>query len=143
MIDDRRAEDHFSGLMVVRFHGQCSLEGETAPGFSGAALGFTHSSDGQILPYSQLECDRIHSSIAAMLAGTTPPERDSLMGRAMGRVLAHELFHVLADTGKHGQSGVAKPTYSGKELVADRFDFDRGDCKRLACDAPRCFPIDK
>jgi hypothetical protein len=131
MIDDRRPEDTFSDLIVVRFHGQCSIEGETGPEFSGGALGFTHTSDGQVLPYSQLECDRIHSLVAQLSAGTAPSERESLMGRAMGRVLAHELFHVLANTDKHGKRGVTKASYSGKDLAAAHLEFDTKDFKRL------------
>jgi hypothetical protein len=131
MIDDRHPDDIFSSLVVVRFHGECSMEGETGPGISSGPLGFTHTSDGQVLPYSQLECDRIHRSIAPLSVGAAPGERETLMGRAMGRVLAHELFHVLADTQTHGPSGVAKASYSGKDLVADCLEFALRDVKRL------------
>ena len=46
-----------------------------------------------------------------------------LLGRAMGRVLAHELFHVFGNTFKHGHEGAAKTSFSPRELVADQFKF--------------------
>jgi hypothetical protein len=49
----------------------------------------------------------------------------------MGRVLAHELFHVFANTDKHGHEGVTKTSYSRKDLVAESFEFDAPDAKRI------------
>lgn len=136
-LEDREPEQVFSDLVVVKFHGKCNMEGiqllfsELGPEPAGGALGFTRTSDKQILPFSELECDRIRRSIAPMAVGASPDERESLLGRAMGRVLAHELFHIFANTDKHGREGVAKTRYNRQDLVSDRFRFDAKDSSRM------------
>ena len=57
---------------------------------------FTHVSDGNVLPFSEVECDKIASSIRPEMSKSQWHDRDSVLGRAMGRVLAHELYHMLA-----------------------------------------------
>jgi len=84
-----------------------------------------------VLPFSELECDRIRNSIAPLTIGYARDERESLLGRSLGRVLAHELFHIFADTDKHGHDGIAKTTYSRKDLVAEGFEFNARDAKRI------------
>jgi hypothetical protein len=136
-LENRSAEDTFSDLMVVKLRGSCNMQGiqflfsELGPDADGSALGSTKTSDGQVLPFSELYCDRIRRSIAPMSIGASLEDRESLLGRAMGRVLAHELFHVFANTEKHGHEGVAKTAYSRKDLVADGFAFDAKDAKRM------------
>jgi hypothetical protein len=136
-LENRSPEDTFSDLMVVTFRGSCNMQGvqllfsELGPDADGAALGSTRTSDGQVLPFSELYCDRIRRSIAPLSIGASLEERESLLGRAMGRVLAHELFHVFANTDQHGHEGVAKNAYSRKDLVADGFAFDPKDAKRM------------
>jgi hypothetical protein len=136
-LENRSSEDTFSDLMVVKFHGSCNMQGvqlvfsELGPETEGGVLGSTKTSDGQVLPFSELYCDRIRRSIAPLSIGASPEDRESLLGRAMGRVLAHELFHIFANTEKHGHEGVAKTTYSRNDLVADGFAFDAKDAKRI------------
>jgi hypothetical protein len=136
-LDGPRAEETFADLMVVKFHGKCNMDGiqllfnELGPEGEGGVLGSTRTSNGQVLPFSELECGRIRRSIAPLAVGYSSEEREALLGRAMGRVLAHELFHVFADTGKHGHEGVAKTSYSRKDLVAEGFAFDSQDAKRI------------
>src|ERR1017187_298995 len=56
-----------------------------------------------------------------------PPRaaRDGALGRALGRVLAHELYHIFADTTQHPPAGVAKPAYSAEDLLSADFSFAR------------------
>src|SRR6266853_5762215 len=136
-LDGPRAEETFADLMVVKFHGKCNMDGiqllfnELGPEGEGGALGFTRTSNGQVLPFSELECGRIRRSIAPLAVGYSKEERESLLGRAMGRVLSHELFHVFANTDKHGHEGVTKTSYSRKDLVAESFEFDSQDARRI------------
>jgi hypothetical protein len=137
-LDAPRLDEAFSDLVVVKFHGKCNMENiqllfsELGPdNEAGGVLGSTKVSDGQVLPFSELECDRIRRSIAPLIIGNSPSEREALLGRAMGRVLAHELFHVFANTGKHGREGVAKTSHNRRDLIADRFEFAPRDAKRI------------
>ena len=136
-LDAPRLNEVYSDLVVVKFHGKCNMDGiqllfsELGPENEGGVLGSTKVSDGQVLPFSELECDRIRRSIAPLTIGNSPAEREALLGRAMGRVLAHELFHIFANTGTHGHDGIAKSAHSRRDLVADRFEFAPGDTGRL------------
>ena len=64
------------------------------------------------------------------MSGLDYARGDLLIGRAMGRVVAHELVHTLAKSGQHGFEGVQKPALSGKQLIGaslplSAFDIDR------------------
>jgi hypothetical protein len=67
-------------------------------------------------------------------------DTDAAPGRALARVLSHELYHVLARTTGHAREGVAKPSLAGADLSsaylafapedADRMTFPREDSVR-------------
>ena len=55
---------------------------------------------------------------------------DVLVGRALGRVVAHELVHMLTKSETHAKEGVEKAALSGRQLIAaslplSEFDLDR------------------
>ncbi len=132
LLERRSSDEGFSDLVVVKLHGRCNMAGiqdgsPPGPENENQVLGSTHVSEGQILPFTDVECDRIRRSIATLASGASPAARESLLGRAMGRVLAHELFHIFGNTVKHGRQGVAKTSLSPRELIADRFKFDVRD----------------
>jgi hypothetical protein len=45
-------------------------------------------------------------------------------GRALGRVLAHELYHIFANTTRHGSDGVGREYYNVEDLLAAGFQFE-------------------
>ena len=49
----------------------------------------------------------------------------------MGRVLAHELVHMLTRSRRHGQDGVAEAALSGKQLVEEVLPLSAFDISRL------------
>jgi hypothetical protein len=57
--------------------------------------------------------------------------KDELLGRALGRVLAHELVHMLTKSGEHSREGVQRPALSGKQLIADSLPLSAFDIDRL------------
>jgi hypothetical protein len=112
-------------LAVVSFQGRCdsdALSSHAAP--PGKALGWTHISDGLILPFSDVDCDSIRGFIQRELLRKKPAARDLLFGRAVGRVMAHELYHIFANTTHHGKLGVAKRAYTAKDLLSPTFHFE-------------------
>ena len=123
------SSESFENLVVVDFHGRCRM----GPGDSAARedqpLGRTQVVDGQVLPFVEIECGRVQSFLrTSLLSGRDP---DVVLGRALARVLAHELYHVLADTTAHSRSGIAKPALSGTDLSSLRFDFAPSDVDRM------------
>ena len=96
------------------------------------SLGQTHVMDGKVLPYADVQCDSVRRLIDRELRAARAGDRDDLLGRALGRVMAHELYHVLLRTTRHGRSGLGRPAQSSSDLVATRETFAQADERRLA-----------
>jgi hypothetical protein len=88
-------------------------------------------SDGAILPFSDVDCDKIRRFIASDVRSLEAGTREIVYGRAVGRVLAHELYHVFTNTTRHASWGVAKAFYTSRDLVSDQFRFEEKDTKAL------------
>lgn len=93
-------------------------------------------SDGQILPFTDVNCDRVREFTQSGLLGFRSGEREERYGRALGRVLAHELYHIFANTTRHG-SGVAKESYNVQDLLSDDFQFQAKESRMLQANRPR------
>src|SRR5207249_8535361 len=112
----------------------CDLADLVPQRIEGAALGRTHVTDGQVLPFSEVNCDRIRAFLSQALMPLAPQDRNEAFGRAVARVLAHELYHIITRTALHGSSGVARAAYTVPELMAGDFYFEKADLRALgAC----------
>ena len=118
-------------LAVITFKGRCDASGNLPVFRSGGALGFTQISDGAILPFSEVNCDAIRAFLQKELWMRYLDTRPKVFGRAVARVLAHELYHVFARTTKHRPCGLGKSTYTAAELLSDEFQFEKGDAIAL------------
>ncbi len=118
-------------LAVITFKGKCDIATLLPQASSPGALGWTHVSDGTILPFSDVDCDRIRSFVQKELLAVHPEEREEAFGRALARVLAHELYHIFANTAKHGTCGAGKAAYSVQELLAEDFQFEARESQAL------------
>lgn len=129
--DDLRAGESVNDLAVVRFRGSCRMETMPIVFDERGPLAFTHTADGEILPFTEVFCDNVRTAArSAMWAGEVA-RGDELLGRAMARVVAHEVFHMLTKSHDHSEDGVFKKRLSGAQLIAERFDFAAADLKRL------------
>jgi hypothetical protein len=124
MLNAARGNEVSVELAVITFRGRCDVADMVPVERHPGALGWTHMSDGVILPFSDVDCDSIRGFLQADLLRMKAGDRDEAYGRAVGRVLAHELYHIFANTEKHGTSGVAKATYSVHELLSRIFQFE-------------------
>jgi hypothetical protein len=95
-------------------------------------MAFTHTSDGEVLPFSEVLCDRVGVAAQSAMEGGEFSRRDELLGRALARVLAHEIYHIKGKCNEHGRSGVARKALSGRELIAATLDFAPADARRMA-----------
>jgi len=114
-------------LVVIELRGVCQAPEPAAPFEplnAGVSLASTAVADGKVLPYSQLECENLARLLAPSLSKESAGKRDHLYGRAMGRLVAHELFHVLIGTQDHDAGGIAKRAFSAKDMLADHFQFE-------------------
>ena len=119
-LDELSASDSFPSLVIIKFHGSCEATAWATPLPSEpVALAYTHVSNGNVIPFADVECDRIRNSLASAQIGYSS-RNDLLFGRAIGRVIAHELHHIIGRTRTHTQHGVSRKCLSPQELVADR-----------------------
>ncbi len=118
-------------LAVIKFKGHCDAANLLPLRSSPGALGWTHVSDGTILPFSDIDCDRIRDFVQRDLLTVDPKDREDTFGRAMARVLAHELYHIFANTAKHGSCGIGKAAYTVQELLSDDFQFENRESQAL------------
>jgi hypothetical protein len=118
-------------LAVIRFRGRCDVNGLSPHRVQPGALGWTHESDGVILPFGAVDCDRIRTFLQADLLGVPAGGRDLVFGRAVGRVLAHELYHIFTRSPHHSPEGVGKAAYAVRDLLAGRFVFDASESMEL------------
>jgi len=120
-----------SWLAVIHFKGACDAAGlRPDTGYAGP-LGWTYVSDGEILPFIDVNCDGIRLFVQHDLIAVPAAEREEAFGRAVARVIAHELYHVLANTKAHRGSGIAKAAYSVGDLLSQTFQFGKKDCTSL------------
>ena len=55
----------------------------------------------------------------------------AVLGRALARVAAHEIYHIVAQTPEHEKSGLAKANLSSQELTANRLELDALSIARM------------
>lgn len=112
----------FDRLVLVRMTGECSLD-QAQVEDPGRPLGITHVSDGRILPFVEVNCTRI-ATLMRHRAGVRPPAIDSgIVGRALARVAAHEIYHVLSNRPDHDTGGLAKAALSYYDLYGYEVGF--------------------
>jgi len=118
-------------LAVITFKGRCDASGLTAHESKPGPLGWTHISDGIILPFADVDCTGMRDFIQRQLLAVRAEDREEAFGRALGRVLAHELYHIFANTTRHGTCGVGKSAYSVEELLSRDFQFEQRESLAL------------
>jgi hypothetical protein len=122
-IADRRTGEDFELLAVASFEGSCSPSGPTSRPVN-VKLADTSITDSHILPFFRVDCTRV-----VQLLGSQPDS--SMLGRALGRVIAHEIYHIVGQTAEHHDTGVAKAVFSARDLRNPRFEFDPWSLARM------------
>ncbi|HLH44160.1 MAG TPA: hypothetical protein VKV74_14325 [Bryobacteraceae bacterium] len=126
----RRAEQNdgrelFRHVVVIRFRGACHTPpvswDELPAAMENPELASASVRDGKALPFAEVHCDRI----SAFLRPWRKAEQSAALGAVMGRVIAHELYHMLTNTQTHGVSALSKATVTSVELGrSGRFSAD-------------------
>ena len=127
----RRSVDGF--LVVVDLEGDCAVRSraEAPPGPDGASLGSTAVANGHVQPFTSIDCAALSGMLTPRIAAQPAALRSWLYGRAMARVLAHEVYHYIGQATDHLKSGVAREKFSAADLLQERFEFDDLALSRL------------
>jgi hypothetical protein len=131
LLADVGSSESFESVVVVRFRGACLMQPVPYLMDERGYYAFTHVSDGDVLPFSEVECDKVASAIGPAMSKSQWHDRDSVLGRALGRVLAHELYHMLAKSQHHAGEGVTRSKLTAAQLIADRLTMTPADLESL------------
>jgi hypothetical protein len=134
-LNQNRGQESFANVVVVKFHGKCRLEFPmlgTSPADETVKLATTHVQEGHVMPFSDVHCDQVRK----VLPYAPARERQRALGLALGRVVAHELYHFLADKTKHAGTGLASATHDWLELISSTAGFHEKDMPAAAAFAP-------
>jgi hypothetical protein len=123
-------------IAIIELRGQC---GPGAParavpppvGEGSEALGQTHMVNGKVLPIADVLCDAVHQLVDRDLRTAPAGAREELLGRALGRVLAHELYHIILRTTDHAHGGLRRSALTSAELLAPHNAFGEPDEHRI------------
>ena len=117
-------------LVVVKLVGRCDMDGSPAYLVPGP-LGWANEVNGTVLPFSDLACENLRGAVQSAIGEGNEIRPNVLLGRAMGRVLAHELFHIVADTSGHGSDGVTQASLSPRELTSGQLELKKSDAQAV------------
>jgi hypothetical protein len=123
--DELPADPQFGDLLIFKMTGHCSTEqlpigaifDERGP------LAWTYASDGEMLSFGEVQCDRVRLSLQKLLGPASAEMHSGLYGKALARVLAHEMYHMLANSSVHTKEGVSKSSLSPRELAQEPLHF--------------------
>jgi len=121
----------FNDLVVMTFKGSCSFDPAPPLYDELGPLAVTRTANGEVQPFGEVNCDRVVNSVRAAMFGGDYARADLLVGRALGRVVAHELVHMLTKSGQHAPEGVQKASLSGRQLIAASLPLSAMDIDRL------------
>jgi hypothetical protein len=117
---DLASRESFRNLVVVRFKGKCILEPVGYLYDERGPLAFTWSTAGVVQPFSEVACDKLTGLVRSAMFGGDFARADQLFGRALGRVVAHELVHMLSRSPAHAATGISRPALSANQLISPR-----------------------
>jgi hypothetical protein len=111
--------------VVVDLEGDCSVpfHADTASWEDGTPIGSTATAENHLLPFVNVNCSVLNALLAPYTADQPDALREFVFGRALGRVLAHELYHIVTQSEDHSGAGVAKARFSAADLMKNEFEF--------------------
>jgi hypothetical protein len=85
--------------------------------------------DGYILPFIWVDCAALSRLVGPSITEEPSVLRNYFYGRALARLVAHELYHVLMQTTGHARTGIANAQLTAAELLAERLQFTESTFK--------------
>ena len=129
--EDSQTDQWWHQIATIHFKGHCDASNLRVHPPQARVFGETCLSGGKVIPYAVVYCDAIRASLASSLISMEPRNRTIVFGRAVSRVLAHELYHVLTRTTERRSGGLGAASFTPQSLVADEFRFHGRDLQRL------------
>jgi len=118
-------------LVVVQLRGSCKPPSDPIREPVRLRLGSSEVADGRVLPFSWVDCSAVARVLEPYLSRDQKDQRELVYGRAIARVLAHELYHVLGHTQVHTKNGLTKAHFEPSDLLDDGTMLGRASTLRL------------
>lgn len=129
-------------IVFIRFLGDCrAVRMPPTHTVAGIALAGVSRVDGRMLPLVTVDCDRVAGYLWPSMTGPERARGDAAFGRALARVVAHELYHCLTGTAKHSRSALFRADISAKALLAGELDFGADEIANLRRALARGIPM--
>ena len=111
-------------LVFIYFKGDCRAPRlPPRQSVEGLALAGISRVDGRMLPVVTVDCDRTAGYLWPSMSGAERVNGDAVFGRALARVVAHELYHYLTGTAKHTRSALFRASIPASTLLARELSF--------------------
>jgi hypothetical protein len=124
----------YKALVVVTFRGSCEFDPGRSQTLEPGAFAFTHIANGEVMPFAEVNCDRVVGAVRDAMLGRGYAGVDQFIGRALGRVVAHELVHIMTRSTQHGSHGLQQPALSPRQLIEPQLLLNALDVNRLQQD---------
>jgi hypothetical protein len=128
----------FGDLVLFHMRGSCSMQELPIAAVSDerGPLAMTFTSDGEPLHFGEVKCDRVRRSVlrtvdATSLQAQSQMWQDREYGVALARVMAHEIYHMLAQSTEHTKTGVTKRALSSSDLRSAPLRFSEDAKSRM------------
>jgi hypothetical protein len=128
---DEAPKSAYPNLVVMTFNGTCKFESAPQAYYETGPLASTKTTNHVIQSFGQVDCDHVVGTARSAMFGADYAHADLLVGRALGRVVAHEIVHMLTQSAEHGRDGVFEAALSGKQLIAPSLPLSAMDVDRL------------
>ncbi len=122
ILGEKKLPSTYDRVVIVEMRGFCNPNRFQEPREARdqkAPLGWTMVNDGEVLPYAVVDCDRIRQVLSGANRRSTDFPSPAVYYRLAGRVLAHELMHVLLRTSEHHQSDCMRSPLRATDLEAE------------------------
>ena len=116
--DELPPNPEFGELVIFKMKGHCGADALPVGALSDerGPLAMTYSSDGSVLAFGAVECDKVRQSLLRMFGDRNLRRHEQAYGKALGRVVAHEMYHMIANSPVHTRGGVTKESLTPREL---------------------------
>jgi hypothetical protein len=127
---DQTRGESYPDLVIMTFNGNCKFDPAAHFYDELGPLASTRTTDNEIQPFGQVDCDHVVGTARSAMSGDFA-QADLLVGRALGRVVTHEIVHMLTRSAEHGRDGVFEAALSGRQLISPSLPLSALDLDRL------------
>ncbi len=120
-----------ANFVVMTFHGSCQFDSEPPVYDELGPYASIRETNGEVQPFGDVDCTRVVSSARYAMSGSDFDRQNYLVGRALGRVVAHELVHMVTRSEDHAHGGVQKAALSGRELIGAPLPLELAEVSQI------------